>query len=125
GRGGLGGPAACAGLSARQVARLGGYEEVQTVAAAPLKLAPVDPVVAAGWVVAAQPAIDALARAVADLTDPRAIPAHGAPLVEQWAELHSRTTERLLSALHPARLHSRPPLAPPPRRRPRRRVKHL
>ncbi|MGM7422618.1 urease accessory UreF family protein [Cellulosimicrobium sp. CpK407] len=94
----LGVTAACAGLSARQVARLVGYEDVQTVAAATLKLEPVDPVVATGWVVAAQPAIDALARAVADLTDPRAIPAHGAPLVEQWAELHSRTTERLFSA---------------------------
>lgn len=94
----LGVTAACAGLSALQVARLVGYEDVQTVAAATLKLEPVDPVVATGWVVAAQPAIDALARDVAHLTDPRAIPAHGAPLVEQWAEIHARTTERLFSA---------------------------
>ncbi|MFE6236628.1 urease accessory UreF family protein [Cellulosimicrobium sp. NPDC057862] len=94
----LGVTAACAGLSALQVARLVGYEDVQTVAAATLKLEPVDPVVATGWVVAAQPAIDALAHDVAHLTDPRAIPAHGAPLVEQWAELHARTTERLFSA---------------------------
>lgn len=94
----LGVTAACAGLSALQVARLVGYEDVQTVAAATLKLAPVDPVDATGWVVAAQPAIDALARDVAHLTDPRAIPAHGAPLVEQWAEIHARTTERLFSA---------------------------
>ena len=71
---------------------------MQTVAAATLKLEPVDPVVATSWVVAAQPAIDALARDVAHLTDPRAIPAHGAPLVEQWAETHARTTERLFSA---------------------------
>ncbi|WP_264031643.1 urease accessory UreF family protein [Cellulosimicrobium sp. SH8] len=94
----LGVTAACAGLSARQVARLVGYEDVQTVAAATLKLEPVDPVVATGWVVAAQPVIDALAHDVAHLTDPRAIPAHGAPLVEQWAEIHARTTERLFSA---------------------------
>jgi urease accessory protein len=94
----LGVTAACAGLSALQVARLVGYEDVQTVAAATLKLAPVDPVDATGWVVAAQPAIDALAHGVAHLTDPRAIPAHGAPLVEQWAEIHARTTERLFSA---------------------------
>lgn len=94
----LGVTAACAGLSALQVARLVGYEDVQTVAAATLKLEPVDPVVATGWVVAAQPAIDALAHDVAHLTDPRAIPAHGAPLVEQWAEIHARTTERLFSA---------------------------
>lgn len=94
----LGVTAACAGLSALQVARLVGYEDVQTVAAATLKLEPVDPVVATSWVVAAQPAIDALAHDVAHLTDPRAIPAHGAPLVEQWAEIHARTTERLFSA---------------------------
>ena len=94
----LGVTAACAGLSALQVARLVGYEDVQTVAAATLKLEPVDPVVATGWVVASQAAIDALAHDVAPLTDPRAIPAHGAPLVEQWAETHARTTERLFSA---------------------------
>jgi urease accessory protein len=94
----LGVTAACAGLSALQVARLVGYEDVQTVAAATLKLEPVDPVVATGWVVAAQPTIDVLAHDVAHLTDPRAIPAHGAPLVEQWAEFHARTTERLFSA---------------------------
>ena len=94
----LGVTAACAGLSALQVARLVGYEDVQTVAAATLKLEPVDPVVATGWVVAAQPTIDVLAHDVAHLTDPRAIPAHGAPLVEQWAEIHARTTERLFSA---------------------------
>ncbi|MBD8079072.1 urease accessory UreF family protein [Cellulosimicrobium arenosum] len=94
----LGVTAACAGLSALQVARLVGYEDTQTVAAATLKLAPIDPVDATGWVVAAQPAIDALAYDVAPLTDPRAIPAHGAPLVEQWAEIHARTTERLFSA---------------------------
>ncbi|MCB7136918.1 urease accessory UreF family protein [Cellulosimicrobium marinum] len=94
----LGVTAACAGLSAVQVARLVGYEDVQTVAAATLKLAPVDPVEATGWVLVAQPAIDALAHDVAHLTDPRAIPALGAPLVEQWAETHARTTERLFSA---------------------------
>ncbi|MBD5786652.1 urease accessory protein UreF [Cellulosimicrobium terreum] len=94
----LGVTAACAGLSALQVARLVGYEDTQTVAAATLKLAPIDPVDATGWVVDAQPAIDALAHDVAHLTDPRAIPAHGAPLVEQWAEIHARTTERLFSA---------------------------
>jgi urease accessory protein len=94
----LGVTAACAGLSAHQVARLVGYEDVQTVTAATLKLEPVDPVVATAWVVAAQGRIDALAHEVAGLTDPRAIPAHGAPLVEQWAETHARTTERLFSA---------------------------
>ncbi|WP_255372063.1 hypothetical protein [Cellulosimicrobium sp. CUA-896] len=48
--------------------------------------------------IAAHGRIDALARDVAGLTDPRAIPAHGAPLVERWAETHARTTERLFSA---------------------------
>ncbi|WP_265522535.1 urease accessory UreF family protein [Oerskovia flava] len=94
----LGVTAACAGLSAVQVARLVGYEDVQTVASATLKLEPIDPVVATGWVLAAHARIDATACDVAHLTDPRGIPAAGAPLVEQWAENHARTTERLFNA---------------------------
>ncbi|WNB86596.1 hypothetical protein [Cellulomonas sp. ATA003] len=71
--------AACAGLDALGVARLVGYDDVQTVASACLKLAPVDPVVTTGWVLAAAPAVDALARDLSHLTDARDIPAAGAP----------------------------------------------
>jgi urease accessory protein len=94
----LGGTAACAGLDPVGVARLVAYDDVQTVASACLKLAPVDPVVTTGWVLAAAPAIDDLARELAPLTVPADIPASGAPLTEEWAEAHVRATERLFSA---------------------------
>jgi urease accessory protein len=94
----LGVTAACAGLDALGVARLVGYDDVQTVAAACLKLAPVDPVVTTGWVLAAAPAVDALAHELARLTHPADIPAAGAPQTEEWAEAHAVATERLFSA---------------------------
>ncbi|RPF26450.1 urease accessory protein UreF [Georgenia muralis] len=90
--------AARAGLGATDTARLVGYDDAQTVAAAALKLAPVDPVDATAWVLAAHPLIEELAGRVANLTAPHEIPATGAPLVELWAEIHDTTTERLFSA---------------------------
>ncbi|MCK6212495.1 urease accessory protein UreF [Georgenia sp. EYE_87] len=90
--------AARAGLDAANVARQVGYDDAQTVAAATLKLAPVDPVTTTRWVFDAHPLVEDLAARVAHLTDPAGIPAGGAPLVELWAELHATTTERLFSA---------------------------
>lgn len=90
--------AACAGLSGAQTARLVAYDDVQTVAAATLKLAPLDPVETIRWVVASRDAIETLVTEVRDLTDAARIPASGAPLIEQWAETHARTDERLFSA---------------------------
>jgi urease accessory protein len=80
------------------LARLIGYDDVQTVAAAALKLLPLDPADVAGWVHRALPAVDALAGEVAHLTRPDQIPANGAPQIEAWAEAHARTTRRLFSA---------------------------
>lgn len=94
----LGVVAACAGLDGRQVAQLVGYDDAQTIASATLKLAPVDPVDATAWVLAAAPAIDAMAASVAHLTRPDDIPAAGAPLLEEWAQQHTHRTERLFSA---------------------------
>lgn len=71
---------------------------MQTVAAATLKLAPLDPVETIRWVVASRDAIETLVAEVGDLTDAARIPASGAPLIEQWAESHARTDERLFSA---------------------------
>lgn len=90
--------AACAGLSGAQTARLVAYDDVQTVAAATLKLAPLDPVETIRWVVASHDAIETLVAEVGGLTDAARIPASGAPLIEQWAESHARTDERLFSA---------------------------
>ncbi|MET3807426.1 urease accessory protein [Nakamurella sp. UYEF19] len=94
----LGVAAACTGLAPAQLARLIGYDEAQTIAAAALKVAPLDPVDATAWVIGAQPAINEMTASVAGLTDPDEIPAFGAPLIEQWAQIHSITTQRLFRA---------------------------
>ncbi len=94
----LGVAAACTGLSAAQLARLIGYDDAQTIAAAALKVAPLDPVDATAWVIGAHQEIEAMVSAVADLTDPEDMPALGAPLIEKWAEIHSVTTQRLFRA---------------------------
>jgi urease accessory protein len=94
----LGVAAACAGLEPGQLARLIGYDEAQTIAAAALKINPMDPVEATSWAIGAHREIERMAIAVADLTNPDDIPAFGAPLIEQWAEIHATTTQRLFRA---------------------------
>lgn len=89
---------ALAGLDGAQVARLIGYDDAQTVAAAALKLDPLDPLVATGWVVGVAADIDRLAASVASLTAPADIPAAAAPLIEQWAQVHAVTAQRLFRA---------------------------
>lgn len=89
---------AVTGLRADQVARLTAYDDAQTVVAASLKLLPVDPAAAAGWLVALHPALEACVDAVAGLTDPSAIPACGALLVDQYAEQHATERMRLFHA---------------------------
>ncbi|CAB4684021.1 MAG: urease accessory protein UreF [Actinobacteria bacterium] len=86
------------GLSPVALAGLVGYDDVQTVISAALKLTPMDPVVAAQWVHHALPEVDTLAVAVATLTRPGGIPASGAPQIEAWAEAHAVTPRRLFSA---------------------------
>ena len=41
------------------------------------------------------PAVAAMARTVAHLTDPDDIPSAGAPTTDAWAQAHARTTRRL------------------------------
>ncbi len=94
----LGVAAALAGLSAAQLVRLIGYDDAQTVAAATLKLEPLDPVVTIGWVMAAAVDIERMVGDLAQLTEIEQIPANGAPLIEQWAEIHSVTNQRLFRA---------------------------
>ncbi|MBM9477815.1 urease accessory protein UreF [Nakamurella flavida] len=94
----LGAAAAAAGLSAAQLVRLMGYEDVQTVSAAALKLEPTDPVLATLWVVRAAPEIERMVSALSDLREVAEIPARGAPLLEQWAEVHALSTQRLFRA---------------------------
>jgi len=94
----LGVAAALAGLSADQLVRLIGYEEAQTVAAAALKLEPLDPMDATGWVIDVQPEIERMVDELSSITEVADIPAVGAPLIEQWAEIHATSTQRLFRA---------------------------
>ncbi|MFD2082878.1 urease accessory protein [Actinopolymorpha cephalotaxi] len=94
----LGVIAAVTNLPADALARLVAYDDAQTVVAAGLKLAPSDPAVATLRVYALHEEIEALATRVATLTDPDDIPACSAPLIEAWAEHHTRTTRRLFHA---------------------------
>lgn len=90
--------AQAAGLSPLALARLVGYDDVQTVASAALKLLPLDPSEVAAWVLEQLPAVDALAVAVAAASAPHDIPATGAPQIEAWAEAHAVAPARLFSA---------------------------
>jgi len=94
----LGAVAAAADLPADDLARVVGYDDVQTVVAAALKLTPLDPAVAAAWAWQLLPDIDVLAGQVSALTDPATIPAGGAPEIERWAQLHAATSRRLFRA---------------------------
>src|SRR6478672_9345926 len=94
----LGVAAALAGLSGEQLVRLIAYDDAQTVAAATLKLEPLDPVVTIGWVMGAGEDIERMVGDLAQLTAVEQIPAFGAPLIEQWAEIHSVTSQRLFRA---------------------------
>lgn len=89
---------AVTGLEAAQVVRLVGYDDAQTVTAASLKLLPVDPITAAGWLSGLHPDIEGLATALAGLTDPKDIPADGAPLVDAHAQKHATERMRLFRA---------------------------
>jgi len=94
----LGVVAALAGLDAPRLVRLCGHEDVATVGAAVLKLAPGDPADTVAWTLAAHPAIEALVARTAGLTRPEEIPAAAAPLVEHQSLLHARTPRRLFHA---------------------------
>ena len=94
----LGVAAALAGLSGEQLVRLIAYDDAQTGAAATLKLEPLDPVVTIGWVMGAGEDIERMVVDLAQLTAVEQIPAFGAPLIEQWAEIHSVTSQRLFRA---------------------------
>ncbi|UZN05241.1 urease accessory protein UreF [Cellulomonas sp. S1-8] len=86
---------AVTGLDALQVALLVGYDDVQTIASAALKLTPLDPATTTRWVLDLHPAVVAMARSVAHLTEPDDLPSSGAPMSDAWAQAHARTTRRL------------------------------
>lgn len=94
----VGAIAATGHLSAVELARTIAYDDVQTVLSAALKLLPFSPAQTTAWCVELLPEIDRLAEQLAPLTEPADIPAWSSPVIENWAQLHARTTRRLFSA---------------------------
>lgn len=94
----LGAIAAAAGIPAVDLVRIVAYDDAQTVAAAVLKLEPMDPITATGWVLEACTAFEDSVADLATLTAPAAIPAAGAPLIEVWAQAQSALPRRLFRA---------------------------
>lgn len=94
----LGAVAAATDVPADSLARLVGYDDVQTVCAAALKLLPLDPAEVASWALAALPQVDQLAGVVAGCVAPDDIPALTHPQIEAWAQSHAHTTRRLFRA---------------------------
>lgn len=84
--------ARAAGLTPLECARLVLYEDAAGVAAASVKLLPLDAADATAWVAALAPRIDALAHAAAAST---ALPATATPLLDLRALDHERSDGRL------------------------------
>lgn len=94
----LGAIAHTTGLGPADLAEVVAYDDAQTVASAALKLRPLDPAVATGWVVSSLPLIAGLVAEIAPLDSPDDIPATNSPWIEQLAEGHAVTTRRLFRA---------------------------
>ncbi len=90
--------AAVAGISAADTARLVGYDDVQTVVAAALKLTPFDPSLGVRWSVAAAVEVEQMVTRVSDLDAIGDIPAYSAPQIEEWGQQHRSTERRLFRA---------------------------
>ena len=83
------------GLDGASVARVVGYDDVQSVTAAALKLEPLDPVDAVAWTLDSASHLDDLVAACADLVAPYDIPVHSAPQLEAWHAAHADTERKL------------------------------
>lgn len=94
----VGALAAAAGLDARGTALVVAHDDAQAVAAAALKLEPMDPLDATGWVLDAHQEVMAVVDEVAAVASPDDIPALGAPLAECWTQWHQRHERRLFLA---------------------------
>lgn len=90
--------AAVTGIGAAALARLVAYDDVQTIAAAALKLLPLDPMTSAGWLLELEPEITAMTERVAGLTRVEDLPAAGAPLLDTYVAHHAHAPRRLFHA---------------------------
>ena len=75
-----------------------GFEDVQTVIAAALKLEPFDPGQGVAWAAASEVEVEELVTRVSRLTEPVEIPARGAPQIEEWGQRHRSAERRLFRA---------------------------
>lgn len=94
----LGVVAAVTGLEPGDVARLVAYDDVQTVAAAALKLLPLDPLDTASWLLDLDAEIADLVAVVVGLTDPGQLPAGAAPRLDHLVGVHAHASRRLFHA---------------------------
>ncbi|WP_109471555.1 urease accessory protein UreF [Ornithinimicrobium cavernae] len=94
----LGVVGAAVGMDERQVARASLYDDLQTVTAAALKLLPVDPVEATGWVLDSAAVLEAMVGRALAVHDTADLPALAAPVVEQWSLDHETSSRRIFVA---------------------------
>ena len=94
----LGIAGAAAELDDSTLARVVGYEDVQTVSAAALKIAPMDPLEATGWLLQVTPDLDLMVEKASGVSDLDDLPAGSAPLLEEWIQRHAQSSARLFRA---------------------------
>lgn len=94
----VGATAAASGISAADTARLVGFEDVQTVIAAALKLKPFDPALGVSWAADAGADVEEMVTRVAQLQAVDELPACSAPLIEAWGQAHAQSERRLFRA---------------------------
>lgn len=94
----LGVVAAATGMDAAQVARVSLYDDAQTVAAAALKLLPVDPTDATRWLLEASESLETVVELATATESVDQLPALSAPQVEQWSLEHDIRTRRIFVA---------------------------
>ncbi|AKU17908.1 urease accessory protein UreF [Luteipulveratus mongoliensis] len=80
------------------LARLVCHDDVQSVCAAALKLAPLDPAETVTWALDVAPEVESVVRRVVHLTSPDEIPAAAAPALELWQHAHAHAPRRLFRA---------------------------
>jgi urease accessory protein len=94
----VGATAAAAGLGPADTARMVGFEDVQMVIAAAIKIRPFDPAIGLRWAAAAGSEVEQLVSRVSHLRSVDEVPALSAPLIEQWGQAHQKSERRLYRA---------------------------
>jgi urease accessory protein len=90
-----------AGVSAAEAARLSLYDDAATVAAAAVKLLPLDAAVASGWLVWLATEIDDLAAEAAEAAEAAgaaSLPSTSTPLLDYRSVLHANNERRLFAS---------------------------